>query len=94
MMGSSTVEEEEEHGSEYKNKPQRVVEALSFLLGHYDWQPSSRYTTRMMVYVCVLVYVSCFPYTVTIVVINVFTMIMLACVIVHISSDVFMIVLD
>jgi hypothetical protein len=39
MMDISTVEEEEEQGSEYHNKPQTVVEALSFLLGHYDWQP-------------------------------------------------------
>ena len=29
----------EVRGSEYHNTPQTVVEALSFLLGHYDWQP-------------------------------------------------------
>jgi hypothetical protein len=39
MMGSNAVEEVEEQGSQYQNKPQTVVEALSFLLGHYDWQP-------------------------------------------------------
>jgi hypothetical protein len=39
MMASSTEEEETEEGTEYRNKPQTVVETLSFLLGHYDWQP-------------------------------------------------------
>jgi len=38
MMGSNIMEEVEEQGSHYQNKPQTVVEALSFLLGHYDWQ--------------------------------------------------------
>jgi len=39
MMASSTEEEEEEEEerSEYRNKPQTVVEALSFLLEQYDW---------------------------------------------------------
>jgi len=42
MMGSSTVKEEEEQGSEYQNKLQTVMEALSFSLGHHDWQPERK----------------------------------------------------
>lgn len=32
------LEEEADEDSCYANKPQTVIEALSYLLGHYDWQ--------------------------------------------------------
>ena len=35
---ASLVEEEEDEDSCYANKPQTVIETLSYLLGHYDWQ--------------------------------------------------------
>jgi len=37
MMASSS--EEVEVGESLQNKPQTIIEALAFMLGHYDWQP-------------------------------------------------------
>ena len=38
MMASINSEEEDTEENGYANKPQTVVEALSYFLGHYDWQ--------------------------------------------------------
>ena len=39
MMASVTSEVEDAEENRYANKPQTVVEALAYFLGHYDWQP-------------------------------------------------------
>ena len=39
MAFINSSEEDDIIVSSYANKPQTVVEAISFMLGHYDWQP-------------------------------------------------------
>jgi len=39
LISSICSEDQEAGESGYQNKPQTVVEAISYLLGHYDWQP-------------------------------------------------------
>ena len=39
LIRSIFSEDQEAGESGYQNKPQTVVEAISYLLGHYDWQP-------------------------------------------------------
>ena len=48
MASNDPEEEDSDEESRYANKPQTVVEALSYLLGHYDWQPGRESGTKQV----------------------------------------------